>query len=80
MRLRGSRRIREVAALGYTSARLSCRTCKTVSTIPLATLGMPADATLDDLSRLNVPCSACGSSATAFAPHDLGVVFESPTA
>lgn len=76
MRLRGSRKLRDVAALGVTSVRLSCESCKTISTVDISTLKMPLDATLDDLASKRVPCSNCGTYSTAIIPHDLGVAFE----
>jgi hypothetical protein len=76
MKLRGTRQLREIAAMGIKDARLACRDCKNVSAVGFSQLQAQPDATFEEATSVRVPCPECGSLRTDFLPLELEKYFQ----
>lgn len=68
MKLRGIRRLSEIAAMGIREARLFCPDCKNISAVGFARLHGGPNATFDQATSVRIVCPECGSLRTRFLP------------
>ena len=68
MKLRGTRRLSEITAMGIMDARLFCRDCRHVSPISFSKLRGGPNATYDAVTSIRTACPECESLRTHFLP------------